>query len=55
MLRFAEDECRRRKVFRLDLSTSELHDAALSLYRSVGYRLVREEVAATTSNTTVGL
>ena len=54
MLRFAEDECRRRKVFRLDLSTSELQDAALSLYRSVGYRLVREEVAATTSNKTVG-
>ena len=41
-------------MFRLDLSTSELQDAALSLYRSVGYRLVREEVAATTSNKTVG-
>jgi hypothetical protein len=54
MLRFAEDECRRRKVFRLDLSTSELQDAALSHYRSAGYRLVREEVAATTSNKTVG-
>ena len=40
-------------MFRLDLSTSELQDAALSLYRSVGYRLVREEVAAT-SNKTVG-
>jgi GNAT superfamily N-acetyltransferase len=24
MLRFAEDECRRRKIFRLELSTSEL-------------------------------
>ena len=40
-------------MFRLDLSTSELQDAALSLYRSVGYRLVREEVAAATSNKTV--
>lgn len=54
MLRFAEDECRRRKMFRLDLSTSKLQEAALSLYRSAGYRLVREEVAATTSNKTVG-
>jgi hypothetical protein len=54
MLRFAEDECRRRKVFRLDLSTSELQDAALSLYRGAGYRLVREEVAAAASNKTVG-
>jgi len=27
MLRFAEDECRRRKLFRLKLSTSELQEA----------------------------
>ncbi len=54
MLQFAEHECRRRKMFRLDLSTSELQGAALSLYRSGGYRLVREEVATATSNKTVG-
>jgi ribosomal protein S18 acetylase RimI-like enzyme len=46
MLRFAEDECRRRKIFRLELSTSELQDAAIALYRSSGYRMVREELAS---------
>jgi len=43
MLKFAEDECRRRKVSRLELSTAEIQHAALALYRNVGYRLVREE------------
>jgi GNAT superfamily N-acetyltransferase len=38
MLRFAEDECRRRKIFRLELSTSELQDAAVALWeRRVSY------------------
>jgi GNAT superfamily N-acetyltransferase len=36
MLQFAEDECRRRKVPRLELSTSELQRAALALYRQAG-------------------
>ena len=54
MLQFAEDECRRRKVFKLELSTSELQSAALVLYRNAGYRLVREEFAETPSNKTVG-
>ncbi len=54
MLQFAEDECRRRRMFRLDLSTSELQGAALSLYRGAGYRLVREAAAVATSNKTVG-
>jgi GNAT superfamily N-acetyltransferase len=39
---------------RLILSTSELQGAALQLYRRSGYRLVREEVATTASNKTVG-
>jgi putative acetyltransferase len=54
MLRFAEAECRRSGARRLELSTSELQPAALELYRSAGYRLVREEVAHEVSNKTVG-
>ena len=54
MLRFAEDECRRRNVARLDLSTSELQGPALSLYQNAGYELVRQETAVAESNKTVG-
>ena len=54
MLGFAEDECRRRQLFRMDLSTSELQGDALSLYRNSGYQLVREEVAIAASNKTLG-
>jgi putative acetyltransferase len=54
MLRFAEDECRRRHVGRLDLSTSELQGPALSLYQDAGYDLLREETAVAESNKTVG-
>jgi GNAT superfamily N-acetyltransferase len=54
MLQFAEDECRRRHVGRLDLSTSELQGPALSLYQNAGYELMREETAIAESNKTVG-
>jgi len=54
MLRFAEDECRRRRITWLELSTAEIQTAALALYRSAGYRLVREETADRTSNKAVG-
>ncbi|MBN8945052.1 MAG: GNAT family N-acetyltransferase [Rhizobiales bacterium] len=54
MLRFAEDECRRRNRPRMDLSTSELQADALSLYRNSGYQLVREEIAVAASNKTLG-
>jgi len=54
MLRFAEDESRRRGAARLELSTSELQPAALELYRRAGYRLVREAVAEEASNKTLG-
>ena len=43
MLQFAERECRRRNVSRLELSTAEIQQAALALYRNSGYELVREE------------
>ena len=54
MLGFAEDECRRLGVQRLELSTSELQPAALELYQRSGYRLVREVVATQASNKTLG-
>ena len=54
MLGFAEDECRRRNLLRMELSTSELQGDALSLYRNSGYQLVREEVAIAASNKTLG-
>jgi len=54
MLAFAENECRRRNRPTMDLSTSELQPAALSLYRNSGYTLLREEVAGTASNKTLG-
>src|ERR1700722_5955570 len=54
MLRVAEEECRRRGRTRIVLSTSELQQEALSLYRNAGYELVCEEVAAAASNKTIG-
>jgi GNAT superfamily N-acetyltransferase len=53
MLRLAEDECRRRNVSWLELSTAEIQQAALA-YRNAGYRLVREETVEALSNKTVG-
>ena len=54
MLQLAEDECRRRNVSRLQLSTAEIQQAALALYRNAGYRLVREGTVEALSNKTVG-
>ena len=54
MLVAAETECPRRGFRRLELSTSELQPAALALYRSSGYALVREAIAEDISNKTVG-
>lgn len=50
----AEEQARLAGYGRLELSTSELQEAALSLYRDSGYRLVREEVADKASNKTIG-
>jgi putative acetyltransferase len=54
MLQFAEDESRRRSVKRLELSTAEIQQAALALYRNAGYRSVRVETVEALSNKTVG-
>jgi putative acetyltransferase len=54
MLQFAEAECRRRDMRRLELSTSELQPAALELYRRAGFRLLGEAIAGQPSHKTVG-
>jgi GNAT superfamily N-acetyltransferase len=54
MLAFAEDECRRRKAAKLELSTSELQREALAFYRTAGYALLREEIVEAASSKTVG-
>jgi GNAT superfamily N-acetyltransferase len=54
ILDYAEAECRRRGIARLVLSTAAMQEAAVTLYRSAGYRLVREDVAEMVSNKTVG-
>ena len=45
---------RRRRIPKHVLSTSELQDAALALYRGAGYALIREEIAQASSNKMVG-
>jgi len=54
MLGFAEEECRRRQVHRLELSTSELQPAAVELYKGAGYQLLQEAIVEQASNKTVG-
>lgn len=54
MLRHAETCARQSGFGRIMLSTSELQHAALALYHSAGFSLVREEVARTSSLRTVG-
>jgi GNAT superfamily N-acetyltransferase len=54
MLQFAEGEARHRSVKRLELSTAEIQHAAIALYKSAGYRSVRQETAETMGNKTVG-
>ncbi|PIT03224.1 acetyltransferase [Bradyrhizobium nitroreducens] len=54
MLAFAEQECRCRNRRQLQLSTSELQEDALALYRNAGYEPVREEIADAPTNKTLG-
>jgi GNAT superfamily N-acetyltransferase len=54
MLAFAEEECRRCNRPELQLSTSELQQDALALYRNAGYENVREEIADAASNKALG-
>ena len=54
LLAFAEAVAREDGRVRMVLSTSELQQAAISLYRNSGYRIVREEIGTEQSNKTVG-
>lgn len=54
MLERAEQIALAQGYLELELSTSEVQDAALSLYRNAGYALQTEMVAEAPSNRTVG-
>jgi GNAT superfamily N-acetyltransferase len=54
MLRHAEKIGLRRGASKIVLSTSQLQQAAVMLYRSAGYAQVREEYAEGPTNKTVG-
>ena len=54
LLAFAEAAAREDGCMRMILSTSELQQAAISLYRNSGYRIVREEIGTEQTNKTVG-
>ncbi|MCB8838232.1 GNAT family N-acetyltransferase [Aurantimonas sp. VKM B-3413] len=54
MLADAEAVCRATGSTVLELSTSELQQPALALYRGAGFDLLREEIAETGSNKTIG-
>lgn len=54
LLEHAEAAARERGYRIMVLSTSELQQAALTLYRNAGYRFVREGSATEQSNKTVG-
>ena len=45
---------RRCRVLLLTLSTSEIQEAAIALYKDAGYKLLHEETVDTPSNKTVG-
>jgi ribosomal protein S18 acetylase RimI-like enzyme len=54
LLQHAEDAARQGGYRTMVLSTSELQQAALTLYRNAGYRFAREGSATEQSNKTVG-
>ena len=54
MLRYAEEETRRRGCDKLKLSTAQIQKEAIALYKRAGYRLVGEEAEESPSHKTVG-
>ena len=54
MLRHSEEMAELRGYTRMILSTSEIQEAALELYRAEGFTFVRKEEAQARSNKTIG-
>jgi len=54
LLQYAENLVRERGARQIILSTSELQQAALSLYRNADYHAMKEELAQDASNKTIG-
>lgn len=54
LLEFAETVSRSLQINQLILSTSELQEAALAMYKNAGYRLLKTERANTSNVKTVG-
>jgi len=54
LLQHAEDLVSKRGARQIILSTSELQQAALSLYRNADYHAMKEELAQDASNKTIG-
>jgi putative acetyltransferase len=54
MLRYAEEETRRRGGDKLKLSTAQIQKEAIALYKRAGYRLVGEEIEEAPSHKSVG-
>lgn len=54
MVRRAEEIARAAGFSKMELSTSELQQAAIALYRNAGYALLKEERAMSPSNKTIG-
>jgi len=54
LLTHAERQSRNHGFSRIVLSTSSLQRAALALYQSAGYVLLRQEIAVEASHKTVG-
>ena len=54
LLAEAEEMARQMGYHQIDLSTSELQNVALALYRRTGYEEIGEVIAETPSNKTVG-
>ena len=54
MLQFAEAECRSRDILKIELSTSELQQSALEMYRMNGYEIIGDMTAQARTNKTIG-
>jgi len=54
LMSHAESICRRACIKQIELSTSEVQEAAVKFYKSLGFQIVKEERAMSASNKTIG-